>query len=134
MPKIIHILLLKASNSVYFLWLFCCAQCKRSFFWGGQGQGVLPSCPEPLAGEVLTPLLSLVLIYIIQVHVCFCDFRFDYSPHEPLPCSAGGDADDNILCPEDTVVFIMSSFQYIILAAAFSKGPPYRLPIWKNCK
>lgn len=57
---------------------------------------------------------------------------FDYKPHEPVPCSAGGDADDNILCPEDTVVFIMSSFQYIILAAAFSKGPPYRLPIWKN--
>jgi cation-transporting ATPase 13A3/4/5 len=33
---------------------------------------------------------------------------------------------------ENTAVFLMSSFQYIIVAIVFTVGPPYQEPIWNN--
>ncbi|XP_070560525.1 polyamine-transporting ATPase 13A3-like isoform X2 [Ptychodera flava] len=38
----------------------------------------------------------------------------------------------NILCYESTVVFYVSAFQYISVAFLFSKGPPFRKPIYTN--
>lgn len=35
-------------------------------------------------------------------------------------------------CYENYTMFCISSFQYIILAFVFSKGAPYRKPLWSN--
>lgn len=52
-----------------------------------------------------------------------------------LPTTAGdGDEFDHILCWENTVVFLISCYQYLILGVVYSKGLPYRQPIYKNGK
>ncbi|RUO97136.1 hypothetical protein BC936DRAFT_140922 [Jimgerdemannia flammicorona] len=38
----------------------------------------------------------------------------------------------NIECFENTVLFMLSCFQYILIAVVFGVGPPYRKAMWTN--
>jgi cation-transporting ATPase 13A3/4/5 len=42
--------------------------------------------------------------------------------------------DDDYMCYENTAVFFVSAYQYVILAVTFSKGAPYRKSMLSNCK
>lgn len=49
-----------------------------------------------------------------------------------MPLNQTVPAPDNLPNYENTVVFSLSSFQYLILAAAVSKGAPFRRPLYTN--
>lgn len=58
----------------------------------------------------------------------------DPSPRTPrfVPLNRTVSAPDNLPNYENTVVFSLSSFQYLILAVAVSKGAPFRQPLYTN--
>ncbi|CAO3668835.1 unnamed protein product [Umbelopsis ramanniana] len=41
---------------------------------------------------------------------------------------------ENIECFENTILFLLSCYQYILVAVVFSVGPPYRQPVWSNVR
>lgn len=40
---------------------------------------------------------------------------------------------ERIMCWENTVLFLISCFQYLVLGVVYSKGRPYRKPLYTNC-
>nr|XP_043069563.1 polyamine-transporting ATPase 13A3 isoform X3 [Drosophila bipectinata] len=77
-----------------------------------------------------TPLASLLLhlaaVTIFQVTGWF------HLRQQPWFTPFQQTDDEHLGCYENYTIFCISSFQYIILAFVFSKGAPYRKPLWSN--
>ncbi|XP_078615049.1 polyamine-transporting ATPase 13A3-like isoform X2 [Branchiostoma floridae x Branchiostoma japonicum] len=89
--------------------------------------------PQRPLGSLMAPvnLFSVVGQVVLMIAVQVGTFVYLkqqpwFVPLKPDPKS------DNILCYETTVVFSVTSYLYIVLAAAFSKGRPYRRPLYTN--
>eukprot|EP00058_Branchiostoma_floridae_P001053 XP_002586541.1 hypothetical protein BRAFLDRAFT_131390 [Branchiostoma floridae] len=89
--------------------------------------------PQRPLGSLMAPvnLFSVVSQVVLMIAVQVGTFVYLkqqpwFVPLKPDPKS------DNILCYETTVVFSVTSYLYIVLAAAFSKGRPYRRPLYTN--
>ncbi|XP_075167305.1 polyamine-transporting ATPase anne boleyn isoform X2 [Haematobia irritans] len=85
----------------------------------------------PLSSLIsLTPLASIVLhlLVVIAFQVAGWFHVHQQEWFEPFVHSS----DEHLGCWENYTMFAISSFQYIILAFVFSKGAPYRRPIWSN--
>uniref|UniRef100_T1P9I0 Haloacid dehalogenase-like hydrolase n=1 Tax=Musca domestica TaxID=7370 RepID=T1P9I0_MUSDO len=85
----------------------------------------------PLSSLIsLTPLASIVLhlLVVIAFQVAGWFHVHQQEWFEPFVYSS----DEHLGCWENYTMFAISSFQYIILAFVFSKGAPYRRPIWSN--
>ncbi|XP_013188723.1 polyamine-transporting ATPase 13A3 [Amyelois transitella] len=74
----------------------------------------------PLISQVsLTLLVQLAAVYLLYEQTWF-------TPVE------GGPNVEQVVCWENTVLFIISAFQYLIMACVYAKGWPFRQPFCAN--
>ncbi|KAG0243506.1 hypothetical protein BGW41_002046 [Actinomortierella wolfii] len=81
-----------------------------------------------ISKKVLTSLLGNIAIQAI-----FQVMLFGIVRHQPFYKPPVFNRDEkNIECYENTVLFTLSSFQYLFVAVVFSVGPPFRKPMTTN--
>jgi cation-transporting P-type ATPase 13A2 len=83
-----------------------------------------------MSKKVLVSLIGHIIINSSFQFVMYFYIRTQawYSPPDYDPDG------ENIECFENTVLFLLSCYQYILVAVVFSVGPPYRQPVWSNGK
>lgn len=93
---------------------------------------VVPKRPTAnlVSKRVLVSLLGQVFINSTIQAIVFCRVRSQawYQPG-PLPDLENKLPTSN---PENTTLFLVSIFQYVLVAATFSVGPPYRKEMMSN--
>jgi len=78
--------------------------------------------------KVLVSMLGQVIICAVAQA-----FTFIYTRAQPWYEPPVVDPDElNVQNPENSALFLVSAFQYLIVAAAFSAGPPYRQRMYTN--
>lgn len=81
----------------------------------------------------LSPVASLLLHLLVAVAIQLIGWYHVRQQDWFIPFNFTNSGDiDNLGCHENYTVFILSCFQYIILAIVFSKGAPYRRSIISN--
>lgn len=82
----------------------------------------------------LSPIASLVLHLIVAISLqCVGWYHVQSQPwFEPFNFTEEKEDKNQLGCHENYTIFIISCFQYIILAFVFSKGAPYRKSIISN--
>ncbi|XP_028367974.1 polyamine-transporting ATPase 13A2 isoform X6 [Phyllostomus discolor] len=96
--------------------------------------------PAPVLGRARPPgallsvpvLSSLLLQVALVAGVQLGGYFLTLAQPWFQPLNQTVPAPDNLPNYENTVVFSLSSFQYLILAAAMSKGAPFRQPLYTN--
>ncbi|XP_071840521.1 polyamine-transporting ATPase 13A3-like isoform X2 [Apostichopus japonicus] len=94
--------------------------------------------PSIVAKKPLTSLMDPALLFSVLTNTVL-QFGVQIAGYflltmQPWFTPLVKDRDDisNSYCYEATSIFFLSSFQYIIVAFLFSKGPPFRKPIYTN--
>ncbi|KAG8864475.1 hypothetical protein FRB96_004978 [Tulasnella sp. 330] len=90
---------------------------------------------SPTASLVSTKVLSSIIGQVILTSgLQFWAFSWTRDQPWYKPPQMGTEPDGKLetFNYENTVLFLVSSFQYILVAAVFSIGPPYRQQIWTN--
>ncbi|KAI6157586.1 hypothetical protein BKA82DRAFT_4058956 [Pisolithus tinctorius] len=87
-----------------------------------------------ISKKVLVSLVGQILITSgVQFWTFFWVRRQEWYKPPHVGEHNGGDTHLSATNYENTVLFLASCFQYILVAAVFSIGPPYRRPMWTNC-
>ncbi|XP_003783912.1 cation-transporting ATPase 13A2 [Otolemur garnettii] len=88
---------------------------------------------RPPGALLSVPVLSSLLLQVALVAgVQLGGYFLTVAQPWFVPLNRTIPAPDNLPNYENTVVFSLSSFQYLILAVAMSKGPPFRRPLYTN--
>lgn len=93
--------------------------------------GPLASYSPPASLLSVAPILSIV-VHLISI-ICFQSLCFVYVQEQEWFVPFNQTTSDEIYAGhENYAVFSVSQFQYIMLAVVFSRGPPFRQPIYTN--
>ncbi|KIM40199.1 hypothetical protein M413DRAFT_19398 [Hebeloma cylindrosporum] len=83
--------------------------------------------------KVLTSIIGQIVITgAIQFWAYFWVRRQEWYTPPPKALPSGGGNKLESRNDENSVLFLISCFQYILVAAVFSIGPPYRMSMWTN--
>ncbi|KAL4806028.1 hypothetical protein BDV18DRAFT_140397 [Aspergillus unguis] len=103
-----------------------------AIFMGWTGPYPILSRKRPTADlvsrKVLTPLLGQIILTVVVQFVAYKSVQ--QQPWFKRPDLHPGE--DNIENSENTVLFLTSSFQYILASIILSVGPPFRKPMKSN--
>ncbi|XP_056008608.1 polyamine-transporting ATPase 13A3-like isoform X2 [Ostrea edulis] len=89
--------------------------------------------PQRPPGSLVKPSNLLSIISQVLLVIVFQIAAFLYLHFQPWYKPVKKDLNaDNTYCWETSVIFLVSTYQYIASAFVFSKGPPFRQPIYKN--
>lgn len=81
--------------------------------------------------------LSSILLQVVLV-IGFQSFCYIYAEEQtwyvPTNVTEISDIKENLATMETASVFLIAIFQYVAMAFVFSKGPPFRQPLYKNAE
>ncbi|CAL4093252.1 unnamed protein product, partial [Meganyctiphanes norvegica] len=120
-------------TDLQFLWIDLFLITVFAVFFGRTDsyKGPLAAYSPPAALLSLAPIMS-ILIHM-SVIISFQTFAFFYVQEQSWYVPFNATTNDDILAGhENYAVFSISQFQYIVLALVFSRGPPFRQPVYTN--
>ncbi|XP_075970518.1 polyamine-transporting ATPase 13A3-like isoform X2 [Anticarsia gemmatalis] len=85
----------------------------------------------PVSLVALASILPLVMQVSLVLLMQVAPIYLLYTQPWFKPVEGGPDV-EQVLCWENTVIFIISSFQYLIMACVYAKGWPFRQPFCAN--
>ncbi|CUM63638.1 uncharacterized protein PRCAT00001220001 [Priceomyces carsonii] len=90
---------------------------------------IIPKRPTAnlVSPKVLIPMIGHILIILLFQTSIWLKVQKEPWYIKPVP---GGD--DEVQSSDNTVLFLFTTFQYILIAIVLSRGPPYREPVHKN--
>lgn len=119
-------------TDLQFLFVDICLVVNFAFFFGKTQayEGKLANSPPSTSLLSFTPLLSLILLMMVMI--LFQTLAFHAVKHFRWFVPFIYNADTGYMCLQNYSVFCVSMFQYITMAVVFSRGKPYRKPIYTN--
>jgi cation-transporting P-type ATPase 13A2 len=81
---------------------------------------------------ILFALVQMFLIYLVTDESWYACGRWTVTDRRYIPPIVDPE-NPEIKNSDNTVLFLMSCYQYIMIALILSVGPPYREPMLQNC-
>ncbi|KAK6465062.1 cation translocating P-type ATPase [Scheffersomyces coipomensis] len=82
--------------------------------------------------NLVSPKILIPLICHITIILIFQLILWLMVQHEPWYIKPVPDDDEHVKSTDNTILFLFSNFQYILIAVVLSQGPPYRESMIKN--
>jgi cation-transporting ATPase 13A3/4/5 len=117
-----------------FMYIDLCIIIPIAVFMGQTGPHVSIYRKRPTASLVSAKVLTSIIGQTI-ISFSFQYFAFRWVQTQPWYIPGTADIDNQRYQSfENSIVFLVSCYQYITAAIVFTVGPPYQASIWKNSK
>ncbi|CAH1997974.1 unnamed protein product [Acanthoscelides obtectus] len=120
-------------SSLQFLFIDTCLILNFATFFGvTKAYEVLDKVPPRTSLMGFIPICSMIFFMVIATSCQIFGYYHIQTYEEFIPFKYNEKNPQNFVSVENYVVFTVSTFQYITMVVAFSKGRPYRQPLYTN--